>query len=451
MSTDEILNFFIENKVWFIAGIAIIILAIIGFIANKKKWLPSSKKKELSEEEAATLEFYDGKVTEQNQNVENSIEPEVDNNLNSTLENAEVLDIENNTVEGLNTNNEENNIELNSMSENNNQEQVVVNSDEQTNNMDLYVSTNPIVEETNNEEVNDFSFDKKDFVPESYNDFEEVAEKEAQEIEEELNESNVWIAHDDEIFNNEVSSYNEETKNDNINNENSSEIIEPVLENDEKQETNLIPNYETTPVVPSYEETPMITPFYGDVDEVKNNNEAVATITEAEEGNNVAETLTTEEGYATDELTNTEDKNLDEENVVSDSHDTEIENDEKVVENDILGLPDFELPKFEAPNPISFSTVDEDLDRLNDMNFTADESIDLNTKSDSIDLDDTMQISYEQLKSMVDDIIAENKSLEKTSANVDNKTEESFVNENNTNFSNNEEEQQDDEDDVWKF
>ncbi len=66
MSTDEILNFFIEYKVWFIVGFSVIVLAIIGFIANKKKWLPGSKKKQLTEEETETLEFYDGKEVAQN-------------------------------------------------------------------------------------------------------------------------------------------------------------------------------------------------------------------------------------------------------------------------------------------------------------------------------------------------------------------------------------------------
>lgn len=46
MNTDEILDFIVNYYIWFIVGGLIIIMAIIGFVADKKKLFPSQKKSE---------------------------------------------------------------------------------------------------------------------------------------------------------------------------------------------------------------------------------------------------------------------------------------------------------------------------------------------------------------------------------------------------------------------
>lgn len=46
MNTDEILDFIVNYYIWFIVGGLIIIMAIIGFVADKKKLFPSQKKPE---------------------------------------------------------------------------------------------------------------------------------------------------------------------------------------------------------------------------------------------------------------------------------------------------------------------------------------------------------------------------------------------------------------------
>ena len=45
MNTDQILDFIVEYYIWFIIGGAIILVALIGFFADKENALPNKKGK----------------------------------------------------------------------------------------------------------------------------------------------------------------------------------------------------------------------------------------------------------------------------------------------------------------------------------------------------------------------------------------------------------------------
>lgn len=123
-------------------------------------------------------------------------------------------------------------------------------------------------------------------------------------------------------------------------------------------------------------------------------------------------------------------------------------------------VSDFDSPKLgQTNNENELSDVDADINRINNLRFSDDETkIENNQKSEE-KLEDTMQISYAQLKEIVQDIIAENEAEEKLS---ENKIAENQI-ENKENIVEKQEvstaadttykdkNQQADEDDVWKF
>jgi len=59
MNTDAILDFIVEYYIWFIIGGSILILAIIGFVADKKKLLPHNKKKNDVNNESTNNEMHE--------------------------------------------------------------------------------------------------------------------------------------------------------------------------------------------------------------------------------------------------------------------------------------------------------------------------------------------------------------------------------------------------------
>ena len=81
MNTDAILDFVVDNYIWFIVGGAIIILAIIGVIAEKKKIIPKKKEIEL-----------DGKKDENTINSEPSTQKIEELTFNEGLADSEMLD-----------------------------------------------------------------------------------------------------------------------------------------------------------------------------------------------------------------------------------------------------------------------------------------------------------------------------------------------------------------------
>ena len=72
MNTDAILDFMVEYYIWFIVGGAILLLAIIGFIADKKKLFKKSKNKNSNEEKQDNRNI----IEESNQNLEEKTENE---------------------------------------------------------------------------------------------------------------------------------------------------------------------------------------------------------------------------------------------------------------------------------------------------------------------------------------------------------------------------------------
>lgn len=113
-------------------------------------------------------------------------------------------------------------------------------------------------------------------------------------------------------------------------------------------------------------------------------------------------------------------------------------------------------------NDYSLSSVDADINRINDLNFSDNESKLDSEKEKDEKLEDTMQISYSQLKEIVQDIIAENDAEEKsekedlveksskTETMENNAVEEQEVS-NVTDTTSKDKDQQTEEDDVWKF
>ena len=109
MNTDAILDFMVEYYIWFIVGGAILLLAIIGFIADKKKLFKKSKNKNSNEEKQDNRNI----IEESNQNLEEKTENELpiveDYKEEKTEHNDTTVD-NNVEVSNLNDNTEENNI-----------------------------------------------------------------------------------------------------------------------------------------------------------------------------------------------------------------------------------------------------------------------------------------------------------------------------------------------------
>lgn len=163
---------------------------------------------------------------------------------------------------------------------------------------------------------------------------------------------------------------------------------------------------------------------------------------------------------------NEEQKNLENEdndaaNVITSIPQVEEVSEEDINQktNDIDSLSVTDENNDSKVSSFAYSTVDDDIDKINNLKFS-DDSSSLNLKNND-KLEDTMQISYSQLKEMVQDIIAENEAEsnegklmdenndEEKLNSVQKDDEQAAVSENDT--ISNEMVQQDDEDDVWKF
>lgn len=87
MNTDEILDFIVNYYIWFIVGGLIIIMAIIGFVADKKKLFPSQKKPgQTKKKKKDEFNFDDEILDDENSQKENKELYITDNNV--IVENA---------------------------------------------------------------------------------------------------------------------------------------------------------------------------------------------------------------------------------------------------------------------------------------------------------------------------------------------------------------------------
>lgn len=134
---------------------------------------------------------------------------------------------------------------------------------------------------------------------------------------------------------------------------------------------------------------------------------------------------------------------------------SEVSNDETSIFNNQYKNPNtefnFESLKFNQKNEENkLSDVDADINKINSLNFSDDESKDEEQQKNEEKLEDTMQISYSQLKEIVQDIIAENELSEKDNGKKENIVEKQEVSSVNDTTSK-EQSEQNKEDDVWKF
>ena len=337
MNTDAILDFVVDNYIWFIVGGAIIILAIIGVIAEKKKIIPKKKEIEL-----------DGKKDENTINSEPSTQKIEELTFNEGLADSEMLD-------------------SSDLEKSNNVETLSAVSNEDTTNNQVET------EKLDSESVDELKDESDSFeITDNLTPFE-------------LEKNDVNIVQNSDIGMNIFSE-------------------NPTLINEEKTNSELEKN--------EFESIP------NESEKLETNDEI---ITNLEPAGNIVNDL---------------------------SDDSTIEPEEEKINTEEL--------KNDSFDHLSFSSVDDDINRINNMNFS--------DKEDD-KLEDTMQISYSQLKEIVQDIISENEDEnEKKGASFDNtdvvKTEEpaelstddkTDLNESNINDENEKIAPQDDEDDVWKF
>lgn len=119
MNTDIILDFFVEYYIWFIIGGAILLLAIIGFIADKKQFFSKKKNKGYEKNDNELNEFQetnDGKLNEfqETNDVESNVPQEITDD--KSIELQEINEKNNN----INAGNEEQLV-----AESNNLEQII--------------------------------------------------------------------------------------------------------------------------------------------------------------------------------------------------------------------------------------------------------------------------------------------------------------------------------------
>lgn len=106
MNTDEILDFIVKYYIWFVIGGFIIIMAIIGFIADRKKLLPTNKKAEKAKKD----EFdFDNDIPDDE--VQSNVNNKVDNKSENEFKSDE------NTTDLKNSWNIESDLDVNSSKE----------------------------------------------------------------------------------------------------------------------------------------------------------------------------------------------------------------------------------------------------------------------------------------------------------------------------------------------
>ena len=325
MDTDRILDFVVDNYIWFIVAGVIVLLALIGVVVEKHKLIPKNIKKDDSKNFDEGMKSNENVTSlETNQNIEEMTFDEEVNVKDEEINNAPVQNVENTTEMDIFTPTESFNDTPNTISESQVESEV----------------SETVIPEENNLEYVESTISESPVVPE---ELPEVNEPEYTE----------FASNDEQI----------------VPEENNSEYVEPAIF--------------TSPVVPEVSEPA--------IDDAQ---------------------INTEELIKSDELNKEE---------------TTTSDDSKKSES--------------GEYPFSLTSVDDDIDNLNKMKFS---------DEDTDKLEDTMQISYSQLKEMVKDIMDENESEKKVEDNehetVANETEES---------SNKEDVQEptpkDDEDDVWKF
>lgn len=101
MNTDIVLDFLVDYYIWFIVGGLVLLVAIIGFIADKKKLFPGAKKEEkqkikkqkTEKSKKDTSDIWDLDDTENsNENDNNTGNDSITTTMNSSTENLEQKD-----------------------------------------------------------------------------------------------------------------------------------------------------------------------------------------------------------------------------------------------------------------------------------------------------------------------------------------------------------------------
>lgn len=339
MNTDVILDFVVENYIWFIIGGVVILLAILGLVADKKKIIPKDKKKQNNLE--------DKNATKIEESIVSNAEPEVLEPMATGLNN------ENSYVQ-----------------ENNENEEVldILEPQDVTEKM-VFDASQPATETINFDEKND-------------------------ELNNEPQQVNIFtqpnLIREENVITNEFINNDDSAKDDNL-----------LINQNQEFENNILNQSQET-----FEER-----VNDGIGEMPNQNEKM----------NFESNISIE--------------NVEQSNPSLNSDDS--------------------IQKEDNDSKFAFSTVDDDINKINELKFSDDDKTTELEKESEEKLEDTMQISYSQLKEIVQDIIAENEAendsekekYEKIESNGLSNQEEVA----NTSTISQDNSQLENEDDVWKF
>lgn len=161
MNTDKILDFIVEYYIWFVLGGFIIIMAIIGFIADRKKLLPSnSKNVKVKKHKKDEFDFDDEIPSEEekldSQNVQNTTD-------NESVQEEKITDLKDSWNIEPNTNVSSNRDNEEYLEENPGVEQTDTNVSEE--------STDYVSEDYTQKETNDFENYTNELDNESYDSY----------------------------------------------------------------------------------------------------------------------------------------------------------------------------------------------------------------------------------------------------------------------------------------
>ena len=191
MNTDKILDFIVEYYVWFVLGGFIIIMAIIGFVADRKKLLPSnSKNVKVKKHKKDEFDFDDEIPNEEEQLDTKDVQNASDNESVQEEKITDLKDswnIEPNTDVSSNKDNEE------SLEENPSVEQTDINSNEE--------STDYASEDYTQKEIDDFENYTNELDNEGYDSYSNQEDENYKENDEYDNQTDENYTKNDEYDN----------------------------------------------------------------------------------------------------------------------------------------------------------------------------------------------------------------------------------------------------------